>query len=222
MTAAVTAWSYSRYALWERCPLAFKLKHIDKIPEEQSPAMARGDAFHKAAAAYLTEQTPVMPPEAKRFEKLMAEIRSFDQEWKVVEQQWGFTKNWQPTGWFGKDTWFRAILDVGVIYPFNVADVIDHKTGKKYGSNAEQMELFALATFCRYPQLESVMTRLWYHDSGDEETAEFTQDDRSLLIAKWDAKVAPMFADTVFAPKPNDKCRWCSFSKSKGGQCRFG
>lgn len=220
---AITAWSYSRLALWEQCPLAFKFKHIDKIAEEQSPAMARGDAFHKAAAAYLTRQAPTPPKDAtKFFAKLMEELWALPPDWKVVEQQWGFTNNWRPTGWFGKDTWVRVVLDAAIVYPDATADVIDHKTGKKYGTNADQMELFGLAMFCRYPHLEKVTTRLWYHDSGDEEIAEFTQDERSPLIAKWDAKVAPMFADTVFAPKPNDKCKWCSYSKSRSGLCRFG
>jgi hypothetical protein len=221
--SAVTAWSYSRLELYERCPLAFKLKHIDKTPEAQSPAMERGDRIHKEIAAYLQKKVDRPPQEAsKYFSKLMKELHDLPPDWTFFEQQWGFTQNWQATGWFGKDTWFRAVLDAGAIYPDNTADAVDHKTGKKYAVNAEQMEVFGLAVLCRFPHVEKVTTRLWYHDSGDEVVDEVTVDERSALIAKWDARVAPMFADTAFIARPNEKCRWCAFSKSAGGVCKFG
>ena len=88
----VTAWSYSRYALYELCPLKFKLKHIDKIPEPGSPAMERGDRIHKGVAAYVTGASQEAPQDAVAHPfpaKLIEELRGFPD--KVVEQQWGFT-----------------------------------------------------------------------------------------------------------------------------------
>jgi hypothetical protein len=222
MPNAVTAWSYSRLAQWETCPAQFKYKHLDKLKEEQSAAMARGDKIHKAAAVYVTSPATTRPTELSKFSQLIDELRDMPADIRVVEQQWGFNKNWRPTGWFGKDTWLRVILDAGVVYPDGTADVVDFKTGKKYGTNADQMELFALATFCRYPHLNHVTTRLWYLDSGDEEVAEFEQSDRTEMQQKWEARVTPLFADTVFAPRPNEKCLWCAFARSKNGPCRFG
>ncbi len=222
---AVTAWSYSRLAQWETCPAQFAYKHIQKLKEEQSPAMARGDKIHKAAAAYITTPLDVqapMPVELAKFAKLIDEARAVPAEFKVVEQQWGFSKSWRPTGWFGKDTWLRNIVDLGVVYPDGFADVVDHKTGKKYGSNQDQNELNALATMCRYPQISHVTTRLWYLDSGEEEIAEFEQHDKTEMIEKWEKRVAPLFEDTTFAPRPNEKCKWCAFARSKAGPCKFG
>jgi hypothetical protein len=219
----LTAWSYSRLAQWEACPLAFKLKHLDKVHEEQSPAMKRGDDIHKIAARFLAnEKFDSIPGELHKFSYQMNELRAMPASMKRVEQQWGFTKDWKPTEWFGNKTWLRAVLDACVVYPDGTADVIDHKTGKRYGSNKDQMELFALATFCKFPEVSHVTTRLWYLDLGVEEVEEFQQENRSEMIAAWEARVAPMFADTVFAPRPNEKCRWCAFAKGKGGQCKFG
>src|SRR5262245_51001335 len=134
--SAITAWSYSRLSLWEQCPLAFKLKHIDKVKEEQSPAMARGDKIHKSAASYITGQS-ALSPELGKFNVLLTELQRMPPDVKVVEQQWGFTKNWRATGWFGSDTWLRVILDAAVVYPDGTADVIDHKTGKQYETNRD-------------------------------------------------------------------------------------
>lgn len=219
----VTAWSFSRVEMYERCPFQFKCKHIDRLPDPGSPAMERGDKIHKGTAAFLTSDAP-LPPEAHRFEQLLNELKAMPATARFVEQQWGFTKAWQPTGWFGKDTWLRVVLDAGVVYEDNTADVIDHKTGKMYNHNSDQVELFAAAVFRRFPTVEHVTTRLWYFDvpEGNELVAEFDKKDVRGIMEKWNARVEPMFAETLWAPRPNDKCKWCAFSKSKGGPCRFG
>lgn len=220
---AVKAWSYSRFALYEQCPLAFKLKFLDKIPEEGSPAMERGNVIHKALAAYITG-TGELPDVVKNpFQKqLYAQMRAIPAEDKLVEQQMGFTKEWKPTGWFSKDTYARVIWDAAFLYEDLTGEVGDHKTGKKYGSNADQMELFGLSFLAQYLPATHVTTRLIYVDAGEEEIAEFPASDKEPLIAKWSQKIIPMFSDTIFAPRPNDKCKFCAFSRSNKGLCKFG
>lgn len=218
MSNSIKAWSFSRYNCYQTCPFQFKCKFIDKLPEEKSPQMERGLRIHKAAENYLNSEGP-LPEEAHSF---AAEMQFLLEQQASPEMQMGFTKSWKPTSWFGKDTWVRVILDAALIYVDNTADVVDFKTGRKYGDNEEQMELFAVATFQRFPLLTDVKTRLWYFDSGDEDVADYHVNDVPKLRAKWDKKVEPLFSDTTFAPRPNDKCHWCSFGKSKGGPCRHG
>lgn len=223
MSSPITAWSYSRLSLWEGCGLKFKLKHIDKVPEEQSPAMVRGTEIHAAAAAFIGGGPDAeFPASLAKFDTQMWELHDLPADIKVVEQQWGFNNNWRATGWFAKDTWLRVVLDVGVVYPDGTGDVVDHKTGKEYASNVDQRELNALAMLRKYPHLSRVTSRMWYLDSGKETTAEFLQEDTTERIHKWEARVAPMFADAVFAPRPSERCKWCSYGKSKGGLCKFG
>jgi hypothetical protein len=218
----LTAWSYSRYAVYELCPLKFKEQVLGGAKFEGNAATRRGDKLHKSVASYITggialESDCVQFPYVQ---KLINELRTFDD--KVVEQQWGFTRKWEPTGWFGDGTWFRNILDVAVLYEDMSADVIDWKSGKKYDSNADQMELNALSLFRHFKPATAVTTRMVYFDTGGEDTADFKKSDEPLLLDKWEKKVAPMFNDTVFNPRPNDKCRFCDFRKSNGGPCRYG
>lgn len=219
----VTAWSFSRVEMYERCPFQFKCKHIDRLPEPGSAAMERGSKIHKDIADFLTGKCP-LPSSGRRFSKLLYELKAIPDEAKFIEQQWGFTKSWRPTGWFGADTWLRVVLDAGVVYEDNTADVIDHKTGKRYAHNDDQVELFAAAVFQRFPAVTKVTTRLWYLDvDGDNESiAEFDKAGVRGVMDKWDARVAPLFAETMWAPRPNDKCHWCAYAKSAGGPCRFG
>lgn len=216
---AVKAWSYSRFSTYDLCPAKLKYKFIDKLPEKPSKALEKGDRVHKAVAAYLLGKGP-FTEEAARFRWLYAPAQAFTD--KVVEQQRAYTEQWKPTGWFKGDCWVRVVWDLALMYEDATGEVIDHKTGKRYGSNDDQMELFGLSFLCEYPHTTGVTTRLAYLDSGEQEFAEFKRADVAPLQAKWAKKVAPLFADEIFAPRPNDKCRFCSYSKSEGGPCRFG
>jgi hypothetical protein len=221
---SVEAWSYSRWATYETCPLQFKLRHIDRVPEPQAPAMVRGNKIHKELAAHLNGADEIgpapLPPEALKFTKLIEELKNHQD--KVVEQQWGFTSVWKPTTWFGSNVWFRSVLDVLVAYADETAEDVDWKSGKRYGSNDEQMETQAIAVFSKYPHIGHVTTRLVYLDIGEEEFAEFSSTDKEKLQEKWEKKVKPMFVDDMFVARPNDKCKFCNYSKSKQGLCRFG
>lgn len=220
-----TAWSFSRWETYQRCPLQFKLKFLDKIPTPQTPAMARGNAVHLDLKAYVNGETQAMPAVVTNaFQRtLVDDIRAHED--KLVEQQWGFDRKWNQCAWFdrgGVKTWFRAICDVALLYDDMVAEIVDWKTGRVYGENAEQMELFALSLMCKFAPATHVITRLVYIDAGSEQIAEYPASDKEKLQAKWERAVEPMFNDRDFIPRPNDKCRFCDFSKSKGGQCRFG
>lgn len=219
-----TTWSYSRYAVYATCPLQFKLHYIDKITEPPSPTMERGNRIHQGMAEFLLRKpgstTPLEAALSEKQVRFIAELNNFPG--KHIEQKWGFSKRWIATDWMSKEVWYRGILDVGVPYEDDTYEAIDWKTGKRYGSNDEQMEIFGLMVMCKYPTVKHVTTRLVYLDSGEEQFAEYPAADKELLKAKWEAKVAPMLVDTTFVPRPNDKCKWCNFSKSKLGNCRFG
>lgn len=222
----VTAWSYSRYADYKQCPLKFKLKHVDKMKDGGSAAMDRGSAIHKEGEAWLLAPGKrALPVSYSNFKEDMLQLKTLK---PVVEQQWGFTREWTPTSWFGPTTWLRIILDAGVVYDDNTADIVDFKTGKMYDTNNEQMELFSTAPFMKWPDITKVTTRLWYLDVPDpkgtgenkvEET--YTRADFERIQRDWVKRIVPMFADRKFPPRPNDKCHWCNFSKAKGGPCKF-
>lgn len=220
---AVTAWSWSRYSDYAQCPAKFKYKHLERRPDPGGPAMQRGNVIHKLAEDFVTGKLKALPPELKHFKDEFKDLKKLS---PMVEQAWGYKADWSHTGrqgWFGDDVWFRAKADVFVVYEDNTGDLIDHKTGRKYETNKEQVELFALAGFKRLPTLTHITTRLWYLDQPDDNEVimEYTAKDAALIQKDWSKRVVPMFSDKKFAPRPNDKCHWCAFSKAKGGPCKF-
>lgn len=222
MSNGVEAWSYSRYADYVQCPLRFKLKHIQKMKEPGSPAMQRGSDIHKEGEIYLkaTKQPKKVPASYQHFSDEMSQLWGLK---PMVEQQWGFTREWSPTGWFGRDTWLRIVADVALLYDDNTADLIDFKTGRKYDTNEEQVELFSAGIFMKFDHIEHVTTRLWYLDQPDDNEVirEYTREDFERIRKGWEKKIVPMFKDKRFAPTPNEKCRFCAFAKNRGGPCPF-
>lgn len=228
MSNGVLAWSYSRYADYAQCPYRFKLKYLDKLPTAGSPAMERGNVIHKMAEDYVKAQGKKKPP------KLPAELKGVATEIEhcrasggIAELPWGFRQDWTWTGrndWFGSDVWFRMKADVAVGYDDNTGLVGDWKTGRKYFSNEDQIELFGAAALMRFPDWTEVDVRLWYTDqpADDNEIQRvFDRKEGASILKKWEKKALPMFKDKRWAPTPNDRCKWCDFRKDKGGPCKF-
>lgn len=219
MSNGIKAWSYSAYSLYDQCPFKFKCEKIDKLPQPDNKHFIKGRKWHKLAEDFTVGKLEVLPNELKHFDEQFHQLRKLD---PFVEQKWGFRRNWSITrfnDW--KGCWLRGVCDVGVVYPDNTATVVDHKTGRYWETNEDQVELFGLLTLLHFPKLSEVETRLWYLESGDEIMAgTFTAGDKEKLKAKWEKKVEPMFNDMIFAPKPNKFCSNCHFRKSNGGPCR--
>jgi hypothetical protein len=234
MSNGVTAWSYSRYADYQQCPARFKYKHLDKLPDPGGAAMQRGSDIHKQGENWLKAGGKGAPP--KDYKHFASEMKQLAKLNPLVEQQWGFTQDWSPTGWFGAQTWLRIVADVAVVYDDCTADIVDFKTGRKYGTNEDQIELFSMGGFMKWPDVEHVTARLWYLDIPDgpntdgdpheESTAnttirEYTRDEFEAARKAWGKRVEPMFKDKRFAPRANSKCVWCPYSKAKGGPCKY-
>jgi hypothetical protein len=231
----ITAWSFSRYNTYKQCPLKAKLQYIDKIKEPPSAPMQRGSDIHKIAEDYITlPGRRLVPDDLMMFANLFRKLRKQHKKVKsdmVVESEWAFKKDWTQTGWFDADCWLRMKLDVAWHEEAFVMIVNDWKTGKYRPDNidsyVEQLELFALGAFLKYPHITLVKPQLAYLDLGitypdvEKQDMFFTRDFVPTLMDTWEQRVEPMLSDEIFAPRPNQFCNWCHFRATEGGQCKF-
>lgn len=216
-----TAWSYSRLGDHSKCPLYAKLRHLDRLPEPESPALANGNAVHKTAEEYIkAKRTPKLLPRAlANFKDDFAALRKVKVPVKT-EDQWCVTAKWESHDWFGPAAWCRAKVDVYYIAGSHM-EIIDHKTGKIWPDNVEQLHQYATLAFSIFPKIETVNASLWYLDQGEIVDRDYRRVDLPVMQGIWNKRVAPMLADKTFAPRPGNHCRWCNFSKEKGGPCKF-
>ena len=234
----ITSWSFSRYNTYVQCPLKLKLNAIDRIKEPGNEAMARGDMIHKMAEAYIKGKGRVIPKELKLF---VDEFKRLRAQYKkkingmVVEDTWAFRRDWTETTW---DDWTGCFLRIKLDCAHHEDDetmvISDWKTGKfrpeMNEDYIEQLELYALGAMVRYPHIKTVKPRLVYLDLGliyppAEQPIIYTRDDIVKLKKNWEKRIKPMINDKIFAPRANDKCRWCFYRASNkaagGGQCKF-
>ena len=230
----ITAWSFSRWETYNQCPRKAKLKFIDKIPTTPNEAMVRGRKVHEDAEKFVNGKLKRLPKDLQLFDdelKQLADLKKKKSSIAIsLELQWAFKRDWSICNdWFSQSTWARVVLDCLVLNEREKrATVIDYKTGKIRDGYDLQLELYAAATFARFPHIEQVKTELWYIDQGeiiggDEDTGEgvYAENQADGLIQDWTQRVKPMLVDQRFAPKPSNLCRWCDFSQSNGGPCEY-
>ena len=214
-----TAWSYSALTCHTNCPRQYLYRNVEKREEPKSPAMYNGIKVHNEAAKWLASEEVNFPSSCIGFKDLLHELRDMH---PIVEQRWAFTENWKPTAYFARDVWVRVIADAAVIYDDGTADVVDHKTGKRYDDDyTKQLALFAHATMSMHPQVNEVTTRLWYLDSGDEVIEEFTKKSAAAYVKDLERDARVMLKDKRYPPNPSWRCKFCHFRRENGGPCDY-
>ena len=220
-TKQITAWSFSRWNDYQRCPALAKYKYVLKIKEPDNVYMARGSAIHKLAEQYALKTISKLPPELNSFKAEFAKLRKMN---PITEGQWAFDRDWKPTSWFGAQAWCRIMVDATAVQD-GKRWVIDHKTGKQREEHRDQLGLYALGGFLNFPE-DEIEAQDWYLDkpANDDQKIlgeDFVRTQLDALKTEWEAKTKIMLLDQKFSPKPNDGCRFCHFRKSNGGPCKF-
>jgi ATP-dependent exoDNAse (exonuclease V) beta subunit len=154
-------WSHSKMKVLKNCPLKFYLQYILKVPPtnpaEISLVTEVGKAAHRVLELYLGGKKLDASFKTTR-EEFIQTIN--DEEWKAqiegveynivrfkervdaLEQEHGVkrilqelrigvTKEWEPTGFFSDDVYYRGIIDLVIQLKNSDCVIVDHK----YGTN---------------------------------------------------------------------------------------
>ena len=230
----IKAWSYSRLVDFEQCKLRAKFKYVDRIPEPARPLPAgktehandRGTRIHDAAERYVRGGVELIP-ELKPFQAEFLDLRNkFSHGMVSLEGEWAVNRDWAPVAWGDRDAWARIKLDAFVRLSKTHAVVIDYKTGRKYGNeikHAEQTQLYQLASFLRYPELETIDVELWYTDQDDLTHMKYTRQQGMRFFQNFNQRGIAMTTATEFPPSPNVfSCKWCPYGPKGTGDCDKG
>lgn len=243
----ISAWSYSRFSEYAKCPALAKYKVIDKLKEPGSPAMDKGNRTHAIAAAFTTQIVPKKDKDNYQFhsdlvavakaKKIPAELANYEDHFfkirkahALVEENWAFDKNWERTDWFAKDAWCRIKVDCHYLTAKKLrgglqettVEIEDYKTGKWSDTHELQRSLYALGALLIYPDAVLVRASHIYLDNpGKPEVSTFGPGNLEKLKAEWEKRTKAMLNDKTFAPKPGPHCRWCHFRKANAGPCVY-
>lgn len=228
------SWSASKAQEFQKCRYRTFLLHVEKVPEPQRPlppgktehANDRGTRIHTECELYVRGELSELGVEAeKHFGPQLDLMRVLYEEGLVsLEGEWGMNEDWEPCEW--RTAWLRLKLDALVFTSPTSATAIDYKTGKRFGNeikHAEQLQLYQLVTFLRYPQLEEVTTELWYLDIGEVHRQTYTRAQGLRFRPRFDRAGRKITTNTDWKPNPNiHSCKWCEYGPWGTGHCQVG
>jgi len=223
------SWSFSKLQDFSRCKLAYKIKHIDKVEEPERPLPKgkdehgndRGTRIHDNIEGYVRGEHDALCPEAdKHFGIHIDLLRTlYAAGMGEREGQCAFEANWEVADW---DTgWVRMKLDVLVHLSPTQALVRDWKTGRHFGNevtHGNQLNLYAVSTFLRFPELEEVWVADDYIDHGITTERYFTRDQALRFKRGFHTQGMALTSCKDFPANPNRfSCQWCPWGDT--GHC---
>lgn len=213
--------SYTKVSMYMECPAKKRYKYDERRPMEQSPHAARGTRYHEAIELYIGAGADTPPPEEFPelgfYNSYLSRLRDNGAK---AEFAFALRRDWTVTEWDNEDAWIVGKADVWVP-TIPTAHVQDWKTGKIYDSHEKQGEFYATALFSYVPQAREIKATFVYTDLRQERNKTYHRDNLETLRSRWNARIERMERDTECAPTPGFGCRFCPFSRAKGGPCLF-
>lgn len=202
-------WSHSSLTDFVNCPRSYHRKRILRdVVEEESEALIWGSRVHKAFEDYI-ETGVELPPELVQHKDYLDGLASSPGAIRT-ERKIALGRDMQPCEFFGKDVWFRGVIDLSIV-DGDSALLIDYKTGKPH-SKFEQLQLFALFTFIENPSVETVTVRYYWTQTRRSTEQRYVRDEMGDLwkpfIPNLRQYVEAYKTDT-WQPRPSGLCGWC-------------
>ena len=207
------AWSYSALKTFQSCPKKYyHLKVLKDVKDEQSEQAIYGTEAHKAAELYIANGTD-LPGRFEFMRNQLDTLKNLEGE-KFCEVKCGLTKDLEPCGFFDKNVWLRAVIDLLVVNEeTGVARVIDYKFGKSRNADISQLQLMSLVVFKMYPKIKKVRAGLLFCPEDKLIPTKYSADDTSEMWMDWLPEVARLekaYENGVWNASPSGLCKaWC-------------
>jgi hypothetical protein len=204
------AWSFSALKNFETCPRRYYAYNVSKeVKEREGPAIQEGHRVHSAFDARIKDGTG-LPLGLGMHEGMLAKLISAPGS-THAEQKLGLTSEFKPVAFFGRNVWFRTVIDAAKVNG-EQAHIFDWKTGKP-DDDTTQLRLGAATIFAHAPTVQRVRGALIFVNHDHTEKEDYVRDD---LPEIW-GDVLPRVRKLVearqqqhYPPKPGGLCkRYC-------------
>ena len=229
-----TSSSFSRAMDYEKCPLFFKYRHLDKIPDPapqlldkngqpMERPMERGSRIHTLAENYVMNPRITLPEELEKFAKEFNALQQMYQaNMMTPEVQFAFNRDWKQVGYRDWDNAvYRAIIDILAQINDNRVLICDIKTGKKEGNEIkhhEQCMEYAVCVALTDPEVHIFDVEVWYIDHGEKLRNQFTRRQVLQGFQNMKDRHQDVLDARLFPAKPNKfACMFCPYKAGTVG-----
>lgn len=217
----VKAWSFTALMKFLECPYQIYLKQVLKVKGRPRPDQAnRGEELHNTIETFIKGGLEKLPSSIKNHrDKIMWLQHLYSKGVVRIEEDWGFTVDWESTGWYDEDIWARIKLDAMEFESEESAEIIDWKSGKKFGNEAKhkrQGQLYAIGAFIKFPKLQFTKVTFRYIDLGTDNilTSNYSREQAMRMFKKWNENAIDMTTTTDFKAKPTSfNCIYCDYNQ---------
>ena len=227
--------SHSSLSMYGECPLRYKLKYVDRIPEKPKHFFSFGRSMHKALEFFYGVEAPPAPPLELLLKNYEAGWESAGYRDQVQESEYFQDGKDILTGYYGRHAStfqvplyveFRFDMEVDGVpvtgfvdridrLPDGRLSVLDYKTGKKLAGGRiqsdAQLTMYQLG--CETKLGTEVGRLVFYHLPSFKEHAvdRRPQGQVDELRRRIVATAESIRAGRFEAKLSEDNCRWCDF-----------
>lgn len=222
--------SYSSWSTYNTCPFKWKCKNILGLDEGPSgPAAERGTAIHGMIDQYIAGTSNALPwapdnvlkvPPMGYKHPVDGIVKNLRNLHALTEYRVELTQDWEPWPPPGKPADAVVIFDAVKSYGTHT-EIAEWKSGKPSDTHVDQRLLYALGAFMIYNPPEVRVTTYYIDMTSPAQRNVIKREQLPKLLTLWNDRKDTMNNDDLHAPRPNPKCRWCAFSRAKGGPCAF-
>jgi len=155
----IIAWSHSALDAHKTCAKKFYHEKVKKdFPPPAFDTKSQGVLDHLAFENRVKKGTP-LPLELRQHEDVLKRIHESGAD-LYTEQKLAINQKYMPAGFFDKDVWCRAVLDL-LIVKGETAGIIDWKFGK-VKDDWGQLDLFIAMTAIFFPDVKNYSASFYW------------------------------------------------------------
>ena len=209
-------WSFSGLKEFEVCAFKRFLNKVGGHRGEQHPAAVRGNEYHDSIERYIDGRQDTLPKIHEASKPFIDALRDrYANGTITLEQNWYVDINWD-TCTKADDWWAVFIIDCFERESETSANITDWKTGKSRNNemkHAEQLMLYAICAFERFPELEYINVQCAYVDEGHISLKRgYTKAQLAPIKGQFDKRAIAMTTCKAFLPNPSKyNCKWCDY-----------
>lgn len=214
----MSAKSYSQWSTFQKCGAQYKYRYLDRLPTPApAAAAARGTNIHKNVEDLLNGEIDTFPNDTplEPYEDFFKMLRD---KGAKAELEFFFNEDWESVEKH-EDPWVRGVIDV--VVPLDELYVYELKTGKEWDDHVSQRHFYGVAALDLFPEYQVVKVTGVYLDGQFNRENTYKRSMLGTYHYMWKERFQQMDMPEAHVPRPGPYCRWCPFSKDKGGPCQF-